>query len=64
MLERNNEKAKQKEYLKPFMLVNKYVTASLFYFKGKKELLLWPDRDAQAPIFLISEDTPITSEMH
>jgi hypothetical protein len=30
-------KAKQKEYLKPFMLVNKYVTGSLFYFKKRRD---------------------------
>jgi hypothetical protein len=29
-------KARQKEYLKPFMLVNKYATASLFYFSTKE----------------------------
>jgi hypothetical protein len=60
-------KARQKEYLKPFMLVNKYSTASLFYFSTKEGAPFMTRRGRSSSRFFFkkkTEDTPIASEMH
>ena len=58
------EKVKQKEYLKPFMLVNKYVMACLFFQKRRNPFCDPTGTFPKLQFFLNPEDTLITSEMH